>query len=245
MSIGSVDEKNWQYRSGPARTAWKVWREMKRPFRPRQSPTVDLAPPPEPAIAEPPPPAPVEPQPAPYLTGEGAGISGFHPQQATVEAEAIPLVQRLVRESRKFPGPIIEVGTLVGITTTNMALVKAPQQKIITVDVYCWNPWGLTPDVHEALAAQMLHYLVETGHVERIRMDKNEFFAKYDGPPPAMVFLDAWHDYEETKKDIEWARRVGAKIIAGHDYCDEFAGVKQAVDEFGGPRERAATVWVL
>ena len=50
-----------------------------------------------------------------------------------------------------------------------------------------------------------------------------------------MVFLDAIHDYEETKKDIEWARLVGAKIIAGHDYCDEFPGVKQIVDEMGGP----------
>jgi hypothetical protein len=53
------------------------------------------------------------------------------------------------------------------------------------------------------------------------------------------------HDYEETKKDIEWARGSGAKIIAGHDYCDEFPGVKQVVDEFGGPRKLCASVWVL
>jgi len=34
---------------------------------------------------------------------------------------------------------------------------------------------------------------------------------------PAMVFVDAVHDYPETKKDIEWAQKVGARIIAGHD----------------------------
>jgi hypothetical protein len=181
----------------------------------------------------------------PYLTGSGAGIAGFHPQQATIEAECIPFILRLARESRQHGGPIVEIGTLAGITTTKLALAKAPDQKIITVDNYCWNPWGLTPDVHEALTSQMLDYLVQTGHVERIRMDKNEFYQLYDGPPPAMVFLDAWHDYEETKKDIEWAKRAGARIISGHDYCDEFPGVKQVVGEFGGPRELAGTAWVL
>jgi hypothetical protein len=181
----------------------------------------------------------------PYLTGSGAGIAGFHPQQATIEAECIPFVQRLVRDSRQHDGPIVEIGTLLGITTTNMALAKSQDQKIITVDNYCWNPWGLTPDVHQALTSQILEYLVQTGHVERIRMDKNEFYRLYEGPSPSLVFLDAWHDYEETKKDIEWARSVGTRIISGHDYCDEFPGVKQIVDECGGPRETVGTVWVL
>ena len=171
-------------------------------------------------------------------------LATFHPQQATVEPEAVPFIQRLVRESSKYPGPIIEIGTLLGVTTTNMALVKAPHQKIITVDLYCWNPWGVTPDAHEAMTSTVLHYLVQTGHVERYRMDKNEFYRTYSGPEPAMVFLDAMHDYEETKKDIQWASRR-RKIIAGHDYCDKFPGVKQIVDEFGGPRELGGCVWVL
>jgi hypothetical protein len=169
----------------------------------------------------------------------------FDPKIATIEPEAIPFIQRLVRESRQFSGPIIEIGTLLGVTTTHMALAKAPEQKIITVDLYCWNPWGVTPAIHEAHTAQMLHYLVETGHVERVRMDKDEFFAKYRGPAPAMVFLDAMHDYKNTKLDIEWAQRVGAKIISGHDYCDLHPGVIQIVDELGGPRELGGSVWVL
>jgi hypothetical protein len=216
-----------------ARIANKVWREASRPFRRGFRSSRALA---RQAEAEAPP---------AYLTGSGVGVAGFHPHQATVEPEAIPMIQRLVRQSQQFPGPIIEIGTLLGVTTTNIALAKAPQQKIITVDLYCWNPWGLTPEVHEALTSQMLHYLVKTGQVERVRSDKNEFFAAYAGPAPAMVFLDAIHDYVETKKDIEWARQAGARIISGHDYCDEFPGVKQAVDEFGGPRELGASVWVL
>jgi hypothetical protein len=203
----------------------KVWREVTRPFRPRNlsNETPDKS----------------------YLTGAGAGVKGFHPQQATVEPAGVSLVEKLVRESRKYPGPIIEIGTLIGITTTTMALAKAPEQKIITVDVYCWNPWGMAPEAHEALAAQMLAYLTATGQVERVTQDKNEFYRQYRGPAPAMVFLDAMHDYEETKKDILWAKKVGAKIIAGHDYCDAFPGVKRIVDECGGPREVGGSVWVL
>jgi predicted O-methyltransferase YrrM len=235
MSTTAIDQ-NLATPAGAGRVARKIWREVSRPFRHRARPVpaVEVA-----AIA-----TPTE-EPAPYLTGAGVGIAGFHPLQATIEPEAIPFVTQLVRESRKYPGPIIEIGTLLGVTTTNMALAKAPDQKIITVDVYCWNPWGLPPDAHAALASQVLYYLAQTGDVEIVRMDKNEFFRTYKGPSPSMVFLDAWHDYDETKKDIQWAKRVGAKIIAGHDYCDEFAGVKQIVDEYGGPRESSGTVWVL
>jgi Methyltransferase domain len=176
---------------------------------------------------------------------DSEAIARFHPQQATVEPEGIPLIQKLVRESRQYTGPIIEIGTLLGVTTTSMALCKAPEQKIITVDLYCWNPWKLPAENHRALASTVLHFLVQTGQVEQVVMDKNEFMRTYQGPPPAMVFLDAIHTYEETKLDIQWAQRVGAKIISGHDYCDKFLGVKQVVDEFGGPRELAASVWVL
>ena len=227
--------------SASSRLAHKVWREAFRPFR-QLSRRLDPTPRQELTTGA------VEAQyaaPQPYLTGNGVGLAGFHPQQATVEDAGIPLIQKLVRESANYPGPIIEIGTLLGITTTNMALAKAPAQKIITVDLYCWNPWGLAPDVHEALTSQVLRYLVETGHVERIRMDKNEFFRTYRGPAPSMVFVDAIHDYEETKKDILWAQSVSANVISGHDYCDEFPGVRQVVDEFGGPRELGGSVWVL
>ncbi len=240
MATGTIEQAT-QPPTGSIRIARKVWREVSRPFRPRvRSVAEPIVAAPVEEIA-----APAEEAPKQYLTGEGAGVAGFHPQQATVEPAGIPLIQKLVRESQKYPGPIIEVGTLLGITTTNMALAKASHQKIITVDVYCWNPWGLSPDVHAALTSQVLYYLSQTGHVEVVRMDKNEFFGQYKGPAPAMVFLDAWHDYEETKKDIQWAQRAGAKIIAGHDYCDAFPGVKQIVDECGGPRELGGSVWVL
>lgn len=207
--------------STPRPIASKLWREVTRPVRRLSGRSA-------------------EPTPVALL-----GLQSFHPTDCTVEPEGVALLKELVRESSRYDGPIIEVGTLLGITATEMALVKAPHQQIKTVDLYCWNPWGLTPDVHADLAAQVLYYLIEKGDVEVIRADKNEYYRSYNGPAPAMVFLDAMHDYEETKKDIEWAKEVGAKIISGHDYCEAFPGVMKVVDEFGGPRRLGGTVWVL
>lgn len=165
--------------------------------------------------------------------------------EATLSEEERNLIRELVLESAGTPGPIIEIGTLLGATTIHMALAKTAEQQITTVDNYCWNPWGLTPDAHHELAAHALHYLNATGHVRQIRMDKDEFFRTYTGPAPALVFLDAWHTYEETRKDIEWAISAKAAVIAGHDYCKLWPGVIQAVDEHGGPDRLQGSVWVL
>jgi hypothetical protein len=159
--------------------------------------------------------------------------------------EELDGIKELVGQANRLKGPIIEIGTLFGFTTSRMAVWKSPAKKIVTVDCYLWNPWGVNPETHQALTRQFLHFLVETGQVEIVCMDKNEFYATYQGEPPALVFLDADHTYEPTRQDIQWARRVGARIIAGHDYGEGFPGVKRAVDEAGGPAGQWATVWAL
>jgi hypothetical protein len=155
------------------------------------------------------------------------------------------LLAEMVGEASKFDGPIVEVGVLAGRTTQRIASVKAAGQKILAVDNFCWNGWGLSPDEQFSLVKLSLAYLADTGHVEICRIDKNEFYESYRGPAPSLVFLDAIHDYEETKKDIIWAKEVGVKIICGHDYCDLFPGVIKVVDEFGGPRLLKESLFVL
>jgi Methyltransferase domain len=154
------------------------------------------------------------------------------------------LVREAVLQANELAGPIIEIGTLFGSTTAWMAQWKNPDKKIVTVDNYCWNPWNLSPVAHKMFTHRFLEYLVHRGEVEQVDMDKDAFYESYRGPSPSMVFLDANHTYEETRKDIAWARRIGAKIIAGHDYVDVF-GVVRAVDEAGGCCALAETVWVL
>jgi predicted O-methyltransferase YrrM len=166
-------------------------------------------------------------------------------QQSTLNEFEQSLLRRLVEQAGHHDGPIIEIGTLIGATTTRMALWKSARQRIITVDNYRRNPWRLSPEHHHALAAQVLFSLVQAGEVEQVRMDKSEFYRSYDGPAPALVFLDAVHTYEETRLDIAWARRAGAAIICGHDYCARFPGVMRAVDEAGPMAQLRGSLWSL
>lgn len=166
--------------------------------------------------------------------------------EGTIFAEEQPLLRELVTKANSLPGPIIEIGTLFGSTTTLLALWKSQSKKIITVDNYSWNPWQLNPLVHRTLTAQVLHYLAEKGEVQVVCQDKQEFFDSYRGGPPALVFLDADHSYEATKADIQWAKRIGASIICGHDYCgDHCPGVGQAVEEEGGAVRHLHGLWAL
>jgi hypothetical protein len=76
------------------------------------------------------------------------------------------------------------------------------------------------------------------------RMTSVEAAAKVEDHSFDFVYIDARHDYESVKDDLEaWCSKVRAGgILAGHDYVDgdlpegEFY-VKSAVDEFFGARE--------
>jgi predicted metal-dependent enzyme (double-stranded beta helix superfamily) len=172
-------------------------------------------------------------------------LTGMAFQEGTIFPEEQPLLRELVEASNALPGPIIEIGTLFGSTTTLLALWKAPQKKIVTVDNYSWNPWQISPLVHRRLTQQMLHYLAANGEVEIVCQDKQAFYADYRGEAPSLVFLDADHSYEATKTDIQWAKSVGAAIICGHDYAEHCPGVGRAVEEEGGTSRHLHTVWSL
>jgi hypothetical protein len=169
----------------------------------------------------------------------------FDPREGSLSEAELLLLKELIRQVATVAGTIVEIGTLIGRTTVEIALADDTRHKIITVDNYSWNPWALNPSQHRATTQQVLRYLQATGRLEIIDADKADFFKQYTYQSPALVFLDAWHTYEETKKDIEWAKSVGASLIAGHDYSDQFPGVKQAVDEFGGPQRLVERMWVL
>jgi hypothetical protein len=166
-------------------------------------------------------------------------------RRSTLNESEHGLLRELVEQAAQHDGPIIEIGTLIGATTTRMALWKLARQRIITVDSYRRNPWGLSPELHYALTAQVLFFVVQTGQVKQVQMDKSEFYRTYNGPAPALILLDAVHTYEETKVDIQWARSVRASIICGHDYSERFPGVIQAVDEFGHPTHLRGSLWAL
>ena len=163
----------------------------------------------------------------------------------SVQSDELPLLRRLVEQANARPGPIIEIGTLFGMTTLHFMRWKTPEKRILTVDNYCWNPCGFTPAEHLALTSAVLTMPCELGEIQLVRQSKDEFYRDYRGQTPALVFLDADHTYAATRDDLEWARGTGCELICGHDYAVEFPGVTRAVDEAGGTLDRCGTVWQL
>lgn len=142
--------------------------------------------------------------------------------------------------------PIVEIGTLFGFSTRFIALYKSPHQSLTSVDLFAWNPLGLSAAAHEAATRAALKDITAHENVRIVRADKDRFYADYSGPPPGLFFCDADHGYEATLADLQWAKRVGANIICGHDYLPGVHdGVVKAVQELGGPRELVGSLFVV
>jgi len=140
-------------------------------------------------------------------------------------------VADLVKAAFALSGPIVEFGTLFGLTTRCIAATAAAGQPVITIDNFSWNPFGLPPALHEAFTRKVLRTELESGRVELRRQASAAFRSGYTGPVPALVFLDADHSYAAVRDEIAWAQRLGVPIIAGHDYGNPRFGVTRAVDE--------------
>lgn len=141
--------------------------------------------------------------------------------------------------------PIVEIGTLFGTSTRVLAMFKAPETPLVTVDSFRWNPHGLPRALHAAITREILRDAVDRHGVRLVQSDKAEFYRGYRGPAPGLVFLDANHGYESTKEDILWAQSVGAEIVCGHDYREKFPGVIRAVEECGGAERIVGSVFVM
>jgi len=139
---------------------------------------------------------------------------------------------------------VIEFGTLFGITTALLAQHKPTGIKIITVDNFCWNPFGLTPKMHRDFTRRILRQQIAQGDVELVEMDSKAFRDYYNGCVPSMVFFDADHSYEAVRDEIAWAKKIGVPLISGHDYGNPKFGVTRAVDEaFSSGIHVCGTVW--
>ena len=150
----------------------------------------------------------------------------------------------LARSVDPAGGPIIEFGTLFGLTTLALAEQKPAGVKLVTVDNFGWNPFGLPPALHRTFTERILRGVRRAGDVELIAADSGDFRAGYRGAVPGMVFLDADHGYRAVREEIAWALRLGVPLISGHDYGNTRFGVTQAVDEaFPGGVQVAGMIW--
>lgn len=166
------------------------------------------------------------------------------PMVGTITEDEIPLLRELVTRASSLPGPIIEIGTLFGFSTQCIALAKTEDKPLITVDNYSWNPIGLTPAHHRELTLSALRYLTERSATTMFDGTNTEFYEQYAHERPAMVFIDASHDYEGVLVDLKWAKEQRVPIVSGHDYGPAAPGVTRAVHEvFGEPTHVMGRIW--
>ena len=155
---------------------------------------------------------------------EGDGIAGA--LGGLTDEEIAGLVSWLPDE-----GTFVEFGTLFGFTAKAVAVAK-PKLKVVAVDNFSWNPFGLPPALHEAFARRILSREIEEGRVEIVKATSEDFRRQCETLPDA-VFFDALHQYEPVRDEIAWAKKIGVKCICGHDYGNPrpVFGVTRAVDE--------------
>lgn len=125
---------------------------------------------------------------------------------------------------------VVEVGTLFGLTARELAR-QISGGRVIAVDNFSWNPFGLPSKVHEAFTRRILRGT----KVELVNCSSEDWRKQVNGPID-MIFFDASHRYEDVKAECEWAKAAGIKMICGHDYGNPNPrfGVTRAVDEVFG-----------
>jgi predicted O-methyltransferase YrrM len=125
---------------------------------------------------------------------------------------------------------VVEVGSWKGRSTKE--LLESCRGLVYAVDVWTGGDSMLT--IPAQLQAVYSEFLANVGHYENLKVLKGlsvDMAQNFNGNRVDMVFIDAGHSYEDCKADIAaWLPKC-KKIIAGHDYCDQFPGVVQAVNE--------------
>lgn len=135
-------------------------------------------------------------------------------------------------------GIFVEFGTLFGFTARAVANAR-PGMKVIAVDDFSWNPFGLTPEQHEDFTRRVLANEIADGRVEIASMPSEDFRTKVSSGElsvPDAVFFDDLHQYGAVRDELVWAKGVGIPLISGHDYGNPNPrfGVTRAVDEVFG-----------
>ena len=147
---------------------------------------------------------------------------------------------------------IVEIGSWVG--TSSVAISDGirkfcPGAKFYCVDIFSNQYYSSVPglafgakhDIRKIFEKNMKGNPHTT-----LQMESLEGAKKFENESVDFIFIDANHDYEYVKADIEaWypKLKIGG-IMCGHDYSADFIGVKKAVKEiFPVHANNVRTIW--
>lgn len=134
------------------------------------------------------------------------------------------------------PSLMVEVGVYKGRSCFFLAVEAFNSGKpihVIAVDRFNWPTTG----ARDFSSLRREHGLTEM--ISMVEATSVQASRQFDDETLDFVFIDADHTYESVKADIAawWPKVKPGGILAGHDFCDEFPGVEQAVNEFFDGRD--------
>jgi hypothetical protein len=148
----------------------------------------------------------------------------------------------------------VEIGSWKGKSAAYMAVEIANSNK--DIEFYCIDTWEGSVE-HEGMKElpQLYNIFLENMKpVEEyyfpLKISSLDACKKFKNNSLDFVFLDASHEYEDIKMDIEaWLPKVKiGGILAGHDYYNEgtdwFPGVKRAVKEMLDEFDCSEDCWI-
>ena len=134
----------------------------------------------------------------------------------------------------------VEVGCWKGKSSAFLAVEIINSNK--NIKLYCIDSWnGSIEHKEDSLVATDQIYGIFLDNIKDLRsvitplrIDSLSASRKFENESIDMVFIDASHEYEHVKDDINaWYPKVKyGGVIAGHDYHNTWPGVIKAVDEF-------------
>jgi hypothetical protein len=136
----------------------------------------------------------------------------------------------------------VEIGCWKG-QSTKVLLDNCP--KVYAVDHWMGSDGDMTGAIEDnSIYEDFLKNVGDYPNLEILKGSSLEIVKGFNKEVD-MGFIDATHIYAYCKADIEaWLPKC-KKFICGHDYCDEFPGVIQAVNEkFGKPNVIDSLWWV-
>lgn len=134
----------------------------------------------------------------------------------------------------------VEVGCKEGRTTGHV-LANVPDSTAVAIDPWVIQEPSADPKRETykdwdfaKIEAEFWENIGE--HKNRctmLRMTSLEAAERWHLDSPDLVFIDALHDYESVKADIEawWPRVRPGGVLAGHDWNHQWPGVERAVAE--------------
>lgn len=130
---------------------------------------------------------------------------------------------------------MLEIGSYMGESTSMFAASG------IFNEIHCIDPFHGYEEANHFLNKEWSdvtkEFNINNRHFDNITIHQDYSYNisdKFEDSYFDLIYIDAAHDYESIKKDIQLYLPKCKRIIAGHDYSPEWPGVVNAVDELLG-----------